>query len=106
HGAHVVLNLNDKDLFVVADKNRTTAVGRQNSANLDWHNIFLHTDSVGDEPEKTSPLSNRYHGASRAESDARIALKQPVTSLALPGRTDSLFCPLMPTAAPRMLDLF
>src|SRR5882724_4636964 len=86
HGAHVVLNLNDKHLFVVADKNCTTAVGRQNSANLDWHNIFLHTDSVGDEREKTSPLSKRSRSACRKGSDAQIAAKQAPTSPGAPGR--------------------
>src|SRR5437868_5141682 len=55
HGAHVVLDLNDEHFVVVADKNRATAVRRQNSANGNRHNISVHTDSVGAEAEKTSP---------------------------------------------------
>ena len=53
---HVVLDLNDEDFLVVADKNRAAAIGGQNSADIDRHGIFLHTLSLGEEREKTSPL--------------------------------------------------
>lgn len=40
--SHVVLDLNDEDLLVVADENRAPAVRRQDPANLNGHNVTLH----------------------------------------------------------------
>ena len=55
-GPHVVLDLDDEHLLVITDKNRATAVGGQDPPDLDRHNIFFHTVSLGEERQKTSPV--------------------------------------------------
>jgi hypothetical protein len=48
------LDVDDKNLVVVADEKRTATVGRDNSANLNWHNVLLHAFNLGPIPRKTS----------------------------------------------------
>ena len=62
--AHLRLDVDDKNLLVVADKQRTTAVGREDSANLNWHNVVLHAFNLGRIARKTSPALSQPGGGS------------------------------------------
>ena len=64
--AHVVLDLNDEDFVVIADKYRTSAVRWQNSTDGNRHNISVHTISVSGEEEKTSLVRLDVAGRWRA----------------------------------------
>lgn len=53
-GAHVVFDLDNEDFIVITDEDGTPAIGGENSADRDRHNISVHGDSVWGEAEKTS----------------------------------------------------
>src|SRR5436190_8274059 len=56
---HVVLYLDDEDLLVVADEDGATAVGGEDSANLNGHHVVLHHLTLLPKPQKTSPVNTR-----------------------------------------------
>src|ERR1043166_6380462 len=51
---HGVLDLNHENFLVVPDENGATAVRGEDSANLDGHNVILHTSSLWRSSQKTS----------------------------------------------------
>ena len=56
HGSHVGLDLDDEDFLVIADEDGASAVRRQDAANLDRNDVFLHAFSLCSSRQKTSPL--------------------------------------------------
>src|SRR5580700_122770 len=52
--AHLRLYSDDEDLLVVANKQRASAVGRKNSADLYGHNVVLHASNLVFIARKTS----------------------------------------------------
>ena len=55
--AHLRLDVDDENLFVVAHKQRATAVGGKDSANLHRHHIVLHASNLGHSREKQAPAT-------------------------------------------------
>src|SRR5581483_202671 len=52
--SHGRFHVNDKNLLIIPNEERTSTVGRQNSTNLHRHDIILHTHSLWLKFEKTS----------------------------------------------------
>ncbi|SPE54669.1 hypothetical protein SBV1_1910014 [Verrucomicrobia bacterium] len=56
-GAHVRLDVDDKNLLLITDKKGTAAVGGEDSPDLNRHHIVLHNNTLLLNPKKTSPAS-------------------------------------------------
>ena len=54
--AHLRLDIDDENLFVIADKQRAAAVGGKNAADLNRHNFVLHASNLGQIREKQAPV--------------------------------------------------
>ena len=64
------LDLNDEDFLIISDENGASAVGGQDSANLNRHNVVLHTDSLWRCGQKTSvPVRAGESGKARSKKD-------------------------------------
>jgi hypothetical protein len=61
-----VLDLDYEDFFVVAHEDGAAAIGREDSPNLDWHDVVLHTDSLLRELKKTSTAKGQGALSQRA----------------------------------------
>jgi hypothetical protein len=51
-----VLDLDDKDFFVIANEDRAATVRGEDAANVHRDNVVLHAESLCAKEEKTSPV--------------------------------------------------
>jgi hypothetical protein len=70
-----VLDLDYEDFFVVAHEDGAAAIGREDSPNLDWHDVVLHTDSLLRELKKTSTAKGEAGRAVPARRDDAVTGK-------------------------------
>jgi rfaE bifunctional protein nucleotidyltransferase chain/domain len=77
-----MLDLNDKNLLVVADENRAAAVGWKDSANFDGQNITLHAVKLRHLPQKNKHERMGNGATCRVANGLPFDPKWPAMSLA------------------------
>src|ERR1017187_2776954 len=99
NGAHLRLDVDDENFFIVAHKQRATAVGGKYAPDLHRHNIMLHATNLGHILRKTSPSLTvnqcGVHSGTDPTPMATLERRSPVRRVSektqhLPGRRPAL----------------
>src|SRR5207302_4663867 len=73
---HIRFDVDHKNLVVVPDEQRTTAIGRKDTPNLHGYHVVLHSHSVLRQREKTSPLNTAIFERGMRSGSAQWEVKR------------------------------